>query len=421
MILTKLAALGGGTALVLTVSACGGGPSSSVTTAATQQPSGAVTSGAGALPPATGEPIMLGLANDEGTAVNFPEYRIGAEAAVKHLNATGGVNGRPIKLILCKADGSPEGSINCANSFIDGKALAYVAGLDVGSDAALPALKSAGLPYITPTAWGIAQGTDPDAFDLHTASDAFSVGAIKALADGGAKRIANFHYAIPHSVQAEPAYNAAAKKFGSALFHVQVPPQGADWSTAVNTALAQKADAMIGFFNESDCTNLVRAARTAGFTGPIAAGSCSDYVKKLGAQADNTLSIADRYPADLRDSAPPAVQAQLDEYSAAMKDYGKPELTEGLARNSFSMMMELAQVMKGVSGPLTASSLTTALRGITDAPGYFGPNLKCSGSPWKAQPRACSAEVLVIKTVKSGGGVKREPVGNGFVDLSGLG
>ena len=373
-----------GCALLMVFTACSSsdGSTPSGGTTATDSSGGASSEGAAA----SGKTIILGLANDEGAGVNFPEYRIGAEAAVKYINANGGVNGAQIKLIICKANGSPEGSINCANKFIDGKAVAYVAGLDVSSDAALPALKSAGMPYVTPTAWGDAQAKDADAFDLHTASDAFSVAAIKALADSGAKNIANFHYAIPHSVQAEPAYNAAAKRDGAKLFHVQVPPTGADWSAAVNTALAKKADAMIGFFNETDCTNLVRAARAAGFTGLIAAGSCSDYVKALDAAAENTISVADKWPTDLISSAPKDVQAQLSIYISAMKAAGNETLAGGLARNSFSTLIELSTIMKGISGPITTTSLKVALDQVRGIPGDFGPELKCAEHPWPGSP-----------------------------------
>ncbi len=403
-------------ALLVGVSACS---SSTGAGSPSGPPSSGGSSGGSLSPAAAGaKTITFGLANDEGAGVNFPEYRIGAEAAVKYINANGGVNGSQIKLIICKADGSPEGSINCANKFIDAKVAAYVAGLDVSSDAALSALKSAGIPYVTPTAWGDEQAKDSNAFDLHTASDAFSVAAIKALADAGAKNIANFHYAIPHSVQAEPAYNAAAAKDGVKLFHVQVPATGADWSAAVTTALAKKADAMIGFFNEADCTNLVRAARAAGFTGLIAVGSCSDYVKALGAASENTITVADKWPTDLRSSAPPAVQKQLDTYVAAMKADGNGDLASGLARNSYSTLIELATIMKGISGPITAATLKTALNGIRDIPGDFGPELKCADHPWPSQPRTCSSEVLAIKVVKGPNGPKRVAVGGGFVDVA---
>lgn len=405
----------GSAAVLLTASACSSSGSPGTSTTGSGGSSAAGTTGAATT---SGRSIILGLANDEGSGVNFPEYRIGAEAAVKQINADGGVNGAKITLITCKADGSPDGSINCANKFIDGKAIAYVAGLDVSSDAALPALTAAGLPYVTPTAWGDAQAKSPDAFDLHTASDAFSVAAIKALADSGAKNIANFHYAIPHSVQAEPAYNAAAKKDGVALFHVQVPPTGADWSAAVSTALAKKADAMIGFFNEPDCTNLVRAARAAGFKGLIAAGSCSDYVKTLGAAAENTISVADKWPTDLQSHAPANVQTQLTSYEAAMKADGHADLAPGLARNSYSTMIELAAIMKGISGPITASSLKQALNAVKNNPGDFGPALNCAQHPWPSQPRACSSEVLAIKVVKGPNGPVREPLGSGFVDVA---
>lgn len=368
----------------------------------------------------TGPIITIGLANDEGAAVNFPEYRLGAEAAVRYINAHGGVNGSPIKIIPCIADGSPEASVNCANKFVDAKAVAYVSGLDVGSDAALPVLKSAGIPYVTPTAWGLAQASDPDAFALHTAADAFAAASIKALVDGGAKNIANFHYAIPHSDQAEAQYNSYAGKLGVKLFGVGVPPAGADWSAAVATALASKPDALIGFFNETDCTSFVQAARSGGFTGPIAAGSCSDYVAKLGDQAANTISVADRWPYDMRAYASSNVQAQLDIYSQAMIAAGYGDKVNGLARNSFATLIELGEIMRKIDGTVTPAALHSALAATNNLPGFMGPNVDCASHPWPTSSSSCSSQVLQIKVVKGPNGIVRQPVSKIFVNVSNL-
>lgn len=383
------------------------------TTAATE----AETDTTAAAGPADGEPIIIGLANDEGAAVNFPEYRVGAEAAVQYINENGGVNGRPIELIICIADGSPEASVNCANQFVDGGAIAYVAGLEVGSDAALPILESAGIPYVTPTAWAAAQRTDPNAFALHTAGGAFQAATIQALFDAGATNIANFHYNIPTSKASEPLFDASAEKIGVDLFHVEVPVQGADWSAAVASAIANDADALIGYFNETDCTNLVRGARDAGFDGPIGAGSCSDYVAELGEDAVNTISVADRYPSDLRDSAPPEVQDQIDLYVQAMEDAGSDELAGGLARNSFSTMYELGEIMKGIDADITGASLRAELEQLDGFPGFMGPDLNCVDQPYKAIPRHCSAEVIVI-TVEEG---PTRVAGDEFLDMSAFG
>lgn len=366
--------------------------------------------------PATGEPILVGLANDEGAAVNFPEYREGAEAAVALINADGGVNGAPIELITCIADGSPEASVNCANRFVDASAVAYVAGLEVGADAALPVLESAGIPYVSPTAWGPGQYTDANAFILHTAGGAFQAGSIAALAEAGATKIANFHYDIPTSTATEPLYDSIAEEVGVELFHVGVPIQGADWNASVATAVANGADALIGYFNEIDCTNLVRGARAAGFDGPIAPGSCSDYVTELGDDAVGTITVADRYPADLRDDAPPEAQVQIDAYVAAMDEAGYGDKAGGLARNSFSTVYELAEIMKTIDGEVTAESLTVALTGLTDFPGFMGPDINCT-EPFGAIPRACSAEVIVISVLDG----PTRAIEGGFVDMSRFG
>ena len=106
------------------------------------------------------------MANNEGPALSLPEFRHGVEVAVDYVNANGGINGAEIEIIECINDGSPEGSVNCANQFVDEGAVAYFAAIDVGADAALPILTSAGIPYVSTEPWGATQKTDPNSWIL---------------------------------------------------------------------------------------------------------------------------------------------------------------------------------------------------------------------------------------------------------------
>ena len=130
---------------------------------------------------AAAKTIKIGYVNNEGAAFSLPEFRIGGEVAIDYINKHGGIKGLKIQVVKCLADGSPEASINCANKFIEEKVVLAYAGIDVSSDAALPLLSKAGIPYVTSNSWGTAQKNDPDSFILHTASAAFSIAPLKAL------------------------------------------------------------------------------------------------------------------------------------------------------------------------------------------------------------------------------------------------
>ena len=84
---------------------------------------------------ATGEPVVVGLLNQQLGAVAFPDFSAGAQAALAYLNEDlGGIHGRPLKFVPCFTDGTPEKSIDCANRFVDAKVVAVLQGLDYGSD-----------------------------------------------------------------------------------------------------------------------------------------------------------------------------------------------------------------------------------------------------------------------------------------------
>ena len=189
-----------GAALALVAAACGGdnsGGSSAATTAApaATTASAAVTTAAGAATTTattaaggaattagakvdrTGETITIGYINNEGGAFSLPEFRVGGEVAVDAINKAGGVGGAEIKLDMCLSDATPEGSINCANKFVDEKVNLVYAGIDVASDAFLPIISQAGIPYVSSNSWGPAQKNDPNSHLLHAAAGAFTGGA----------------------------------------------------------------------------------------------------------------------------------------------------------------------------------------------------------------------------------------------------
>jgi hypothetical protein len=88
-----------------------------------------------ALEPPTGEPMSVGLVNTEGApGLDFPDIRLAVAGTVDYLNEHGGVGGRPIDLVTCTANGSPEGSQACAQE-LTGKGVELVLlGLDLFPD-----------------------------------------------------------------------------------------------------------------------------------------------------------------------------------------------------------------------------------------------------------------------------------------------
>jgi len=379
----------------------------------------ASTGAAGAASKAKGSSsIVVGLANNEGQGISVPEYRYGALAAVRYLNASGGVHGHRLKVVTCIDDGSPEGSINCANKFVSAHAAVYFAGIDVGADSAIPVLSSATIPYVTEFPWGSVQRTSPDSFALGGGDTAFFIAPLHALKEAGERNVADFYYDIPTSQALLPVVQAIASSLGMKVIPIAVSATNPDWTSAVATAQADGAKSMWGILQESDCTNLVRAARSAGFHGPIAVGSCSAYINVLGNQAADTLAVWPYYFPQLYSVAPAAIRPQIRTYEKYMDAAGYKKYLNGFATASFASMVELGEVMKQIDGPVSGASLLAALK-TADVPGFMGPQVDCAAHVFgTTEPAGCNAKVLLLKVVATRKGPVRKLEQAGYLNTA---
>ena len=126
----------------------------------------AVTAGAGlgATPRAdAADPIPVGVAvaQTSNVALFGQEQVIGAQIAEEFFNQKGGVNGRPIKLILQDTAGDEAGAINAFQNLINVAKVVAIVGptLSQQAFAADPIANKAGVPVVGPsnTAQGIPQ------------------------------------------------------------------------------------------------------------------------------------------------------------------------------------------------------------------------------------------------------------------------
>lgn len=90
----------------------------------------------------TGQPVKVGLINQETETVAFPELSSAAQAATEYLNAEqNGVDGRPIDLVTCKAGDSAESAVACANKFANDDSIPLVIAATYNTAATTPILK----------------------------------------------------------------------------------------------------------------------------------------------------------------------------------------------------------------------------------------------------------------------------------------
>jgi len=234
--------------------------------------------GFGALAPPTGEPILVGMVNTEGTPpTDFPEISAAARLAVDYLNEHGGMGGRPIEMEYCKTAPAPEVSQACAQE-LTGKGVELVMlGLDIFP--AYDVYTATGTPVI-----GVLPLFPPD-----YAADALYLGggntttnsAIVAFAEQnfGAKSVGIISADDVATNSSETSLIAVLEKAGISYVSIKGGNNETDagYQGLVREAAAGNPDVLISLYSAAGCIGTMRARASLGIeipaiTTPLCAG-----------------------------------------------------------------------------------------------------------------------------------------------------
>jgi len=425
-----------GACAVLLVTACGSDKSAGSTTAApataaATTPAPAVTQPAATVPvattpatvatpsteagPATGEPIKIGFVNLEGGAVSLPELRIGVQTAADYVNAHGGANGRPLQIIPCNVDGTPEKSIDCANQLVSQGVQLMFEGYDPSSDAMLPVLDAAGLALTGHAAFGPQQQVSDNAFFFGTANPSFTAGFLDYYAKAGSKSIMMF---LPDN----PAFRDSDKTIVGPVSKIVgldtkttfYDPSSVNWESLATTALAENPDVVATIAPEGDCLGLLGALRAVGYGGQVFLGACTLFLVADPKGATGVTTTADLWkPTDM--TAPPADKRdQLKLYVDTMTAAGHTDIINGFAWDYFSDTMNLTKILSTIDGDVTAQSVKDAFNKTVGLDSFMGPPISCDHSAWPGQS-ACGNHVLLYQVQDDGSQKALTP---DFIDTS---
>lgn len=295
------------------------------------------------------DPVTVGFHNLEGGAISLADVRLGFEAGVKYVNQElGGVNGHPLAFINCKTDGTPESSTNCANTFVEKKAVLAVQGADFGADAMLPVLKSAKVAELG--AFPLTPGMNAavgDAYFMQGSAEEGYGATLVQLKNLGAEKIAFVMVENPAShATFDDVIKPAAGRLGVDVKVFFVPAQ-ADWTVQSATVLSYKPDA-IATYVAAEALGAIPAFRTSGFGGYITAGSNIEIVPQLdGGLLDKVLFSASYYLPEFAD-IPADVKPDIDAFERYTADLDKKgSITQ--RQTGFYTALMAAQLIRDVT------------------------------------------------------------------------
>ncbi|GLZ33720.1 ABC transporter substrate-binding protein [Lentzea sp. NBRC 105346] len=350
---------------------------------------------------ASGEPIKIGFVNNEQGAFAAPQLKTGSEVAVQYLNRNGGIKGRPIDVVRCATDGTPEQSAQCAEMFVREKVVVSVEGVDTGADAATPILTQAGIPIVGHVQFSPGQMQDQNSYFFGAAAVAYGTAALKYYADQGVKTVT---WLLPDAETShaftETVARPTAQRFGlryKTIYYDAADPQ---WTVLAQQVLQEGPEASGSIAaTEEQCAHMVRALRDVNYNGRILASSCTGLPKAVGKQSIGVELSQDHWNPGDPLSAPPANQEEIKVYDEAMKEAGHTEPVPG-AVVSFADTMTLSRVLSTINGPITASTVGEALRGVKNLDSFLGPQITCDHG-WMGNS-ACHTALLFYRFQPNG-------------------
>jgi ABC-type branched-subunit amino acid transport system substrate-binding protein len=352
---TRLRALAAALGVAIAVAACSGGGDEA-------GPAGPPKA-ADARP---GTPVKLMTIAPTGTpGANAPEAVAAASAAVRAVNARGGIKGHPVKLIHCNEKNAAAAAAACAKRAVDEGVLAVV-GVFNGSGGIMPVLAEAGIPAIGAT--GIAADgtelTSKVSFMLSPLTF-FPAACPSVLRKAGATKIGLVGYDLSLSDRLIKLGEVGAKAAGSPLDPlVRVPLTTSDLTPAVSRLTRAGADGVV----------LVAFAQTAyavierGGADLLYCHAASTLDEKFlaahGPAADN-LVVATAFPEFNQAGEFPELRRMIAELAAEEKagnrDAALASATTTHSINAWLSVQVVEKVGDAVPGEPSASTLLAQL------------------------------------------------------------
>jgi branched-chain amino acid transport system substrate-binding protein len=336
--------------------------------------------------------LVLGMINQEDAPLgSFPEAREAAQAAVDHVNDDlGGVNGRRLRLEVCRTNGSPESSAACANSLLEKRPVAVLGGVDLGAAASLPVFENAGVPYLggapalgeeltSPAAWMVAGGVVGDLLGMAE----YALGTLKV------KKVGALYVDLPGVLTTviAAAEVVLRSKGVTDVKLVAASADAADFAAPLTAATAGNPDAVIVLFPAQACARVMAAARSLRVTAKLfytSACASQAVVDAAGPAAEGSYFASGYLPFD--DPSPEV---------ATWKAEAKVTKPSALSQAGFAVVMDAYGLL--TDGASTPAAVTARLAATRQRPGFMAHPYTCDRRQVPLLPAVCNANVRLLQ------------------------
>jgi ABC-type branched-subunit amino acid transport system substrate-binding protein len=341
-------------------------------TASTVTAVGVATAGTAGAAAANKTPYLVGEAYWNSPLVTPQSRWPGVLAAMRTINASGGINGHPLKVDTCAATDANSGTA-CAAQFVKDGVIATVSDEDIIAEVPYTqAMNAAGIPQIdsfvsTPTGLN-----SPNVFLL----DGGSAEVYATVPQYG--KLKNYKtYNILYGISASANANAAIVNKAAAFYqqtqlgNIGIPLTAADYQTYVAQAAATKADYQAGIIGPFQTNLLLSSSQSLAqpLVISLSAGQFSTpLLQKYGSTGgtlEGSMLIGVLPPSSTVKQYPglATIDKSINSYYKATKDpNAAPTASTAITELAWLDVYALAKITKPVTGTLTPASVMTALQ-----------------------------------------------------------
>ncbi len=354
---------------------------------------------AGAAPAPTGDPVVIGMINQENSPIgSFPEMRAAVQAAVAFINGElGGVNGRPIRLDTCVTSFSVEQSQACAQQHVQSGAVAVMSGIDITANGSIPILEQNGIPLVGGVPATLAEMRSTDAFFFSGGvAGAYAAFAADANAKGAKKLAIAYGEFESFEVPAKDYGAKVAASLGLETELIPFPITTTDYLPIVTAAVQSGADAITVGAADTACVPIVTTLHDLGYSGLLyLTGACA--AAQILAQIPDDLQAAVTFNSE----GPVVTTVEGSVYQAVIDRYAS-EPAGGAGTVTFRAAMNLWAVLSGIEGDLTPAAVTEALRSAKSRPSFWGHAYTCDGQQMPGLPALCAPQQTLFRIPTDG-------------------